>query len=111
MGIETITETHTETIMEKTIEMAIEVTALTEIEEVCLDKDNPHTTLEGMTEVAVDPHQGQHKDQGQVQEAVKIETESGVTTVESMITLLTIVQTQTQMRRQTGCSNCIIQMN
>ena len=52
--------------------MTIEVTALTEVD-VDLEKDNIHVTLEGMTEVAVDPCQGQDQDQGldKVQESVK----------------------------------------
>ena len=60
-----------------------------------------------MTEVAVDLCQGQDHGLDQVQESVQIETESGVTNVESM----TIVQTQTQIMRQTDYSNCMSQTN
>ena len=79
--------------------------------EIGLEKYSTHLPLEEMTEVLVDPHQDQDQDQDldEVQELVKIETVSGVTNVENIITLLTIIQTQAQMKRQTNYNNYMIQ--
>ena len=59
-----IAETCTKIIIEMTID---EIIILEEIE-VDLEKDIPYETLEGMTEVVVDPHQDHGPDQ--VQESV-----------------------------------------
>ena len=70
-----IIEVNVETIIETIIEMTIEMMPLTEVEEVGLEKDNTHITLEGITTVVVDPHQiqVQHQDTDLVLEIVQIE--------------------------------------
>ena len=63
---------HAGTLTEVTIETTIGMIIL-EVE-VGLEKDNTHTTLEGMTESIVGPHWGQDQDQDLVQESVQIVT-------------------------------------